>query len=167
MAAQPVFKQPVEWAYAYLPPPTGDADRHGMPPNDNEIGVGKYCLQKPRLENVRWSLFHADALAAIPMRMPTRPEPRRVLGRQQIRGLGQVRARIESEPASPTMVTIDRENILKKLPLVLEYTCILEPSAVFQSCDVAPEHTRSAALEAADEDVFAIILIVISHNDSF
>ena len=47
----------------------------------NEVAVGECCLQKARLEKVARSFLDADSPSVIPMRMPTRPEPRHVFGR--------------------------------------------------------------------------------------
>ncbi len=73
---------------------------------------------------------------------------------------------METEPACPAIHGIDWVNILKKLPLIHKYACVLEAGAVFQSRNVPTQQAGSASLQTADEDVFAI-LIVISHNDSF
>jgi hypothetical protein len=50
------------------------------------------------------------------------------------------------------------------LTLILDCTGILEAGAVFHSGDVAAEHAGSASVKAANENILAVIFILVVHS---
>src|SRR6266487_3729908 len=96
--------------------------------------------------------------------MPTPSQFSYVLRRQQSRRLRQVCARIESEPASTTILSIDWVDILEVLTLVLEHASILETGAVLQFCNIATKNTGSASVQAAHEHILAVTFILVLHS---
>ena len=72
---QPVIKQIVKRSESYLPPlVVGYTNRDRVASYDNEVALGKHCLQETRLQKVSRGFFHADRLARIPMFFPALPQ---------------------------------------------------------------------------------------------
>jgi len=82
MAVQPVLKQVVKGGNINLPLLDRYTHWDRVTPDDHEIRIGKYSLEKTCHEKICRSLLHADCLAAVSISMPTRAKSGHVLRRQ-------------------------------------------------------------------------------------